>query len=140
MASCVLGRMDLHDEVPQGGKVKISIIPLLVLIATKVVAEDKCDCTIYPFKPNPPCYGECVKALSANTDTDLSKVKNLDAGVSVGIKVLADSPERSGIDFESIRGKSDLEKAALESLDDGSGRLRKPIVEPGGSVTPHRAP
>lgn len=114
-----------------------AIIPLLALLSTSALAEEECDCTTYPFKPNPPCYGRCVEALSAKTDTDLSKVKNLDAGVSVGIKVLADSPERSDIDFESIRGKRDLERAALESLEDGSGGFRKPILEP-DSTSPHR--
>lgn len=99
------------------------IVPLVVLISTTVLAEDNCDCTMYPFKPNPPCYGQCVKHLSAEKNVDLSKVKNIDAGVSVGIKVLAENPKRSNTDFESIRGKPDLEKAALESMKGNRGAL-----------------
>lgn len=100
---------------------RLSIL-LLTLVSPACVIEGQCDCTTYPFKPNPPCYGTCVKRLSANKDIDLSKVKNLDAGVSVGIKVLAENPALN-TDFNSIRGKRDLEKAALASMS-GSRRAQ----------------
>lgn len=75
-----------------------------------------CDCTSYPFKPNPPCFGSCVGKLASARNPDLSSVKGLDPGVSVGIRVLAANPKKNTIDFSSISGKSDLERAADHSL------------------------
>lgn len=75
-----------------------------------------CDCTSYPFRPNPPCFGACVGKLASSPNPDLSTVKGLDPGVSVSIRVLAAYPKKQSIDFSSIRGKSDLEQAADKSL------------------------
>lgn len=75
-----------------------------------------CDCTSYPFKPNPPCFGTCVGHLSRTPDPDLSAVKGLDPGVAVNIRVLAANPKRQAIDFSNMREKSDLEIAAERSL------------------------
>lgn len=75
-----------------------------------------CDCTSYPFKPNPPCFGSCVERLSSTPNPDLSGVTGLDPGVAVSIRVLAANPRRQAIDFSSVREKSDLEIAADKSL------------------------
>lgn len=75
-----------------------------------------CDCTSYPFKPNPPCFGSCVGKLTSTRSPDLSAVKGLDPGVSVSIKVLAANPKKEAIDFSKMRGKFDLEQAADKSL------------------------
>ena len=94
------------------------IVPLvlLLLLSSSSVLAVECDCTIYPFKPNPPCYSACVAKLSSQKNIDLSAVKNIDPGVAVGIKVLSESKERYVIDFKSIEGKPDLEREALKSL------------------------
>lgn len=75
-----------------------------------------CDCTSYPFKPNPPCFGACVGKLASSPSPDLSGVKGLDPGVSVSIRVLAAYPKKQALDFSNIQGKSDLEQAAENSL------------------------
>jgi hypothetical protein len=75
-----------------------------------------CDCTSYPFKPNPPCFGSCVGKLASTPNPDLAAVKGLDPGVAVSIKVLAATPKKDGIDFSGMQGKSDLERAADKSL------------------------
>ena len=75
-----------------------------------------CDCTSYPFKPNPPCFGSCVGKLSSTRNPDLSGVKGLDAGVAVNIRVLAANPKRQAIDFSNITKKSELEIATDKSL------------------------
>jgi hypothetical protein len=75
-----------------------------------------CDCTSYPFRPNPPCYGSCVAKLASTSNPDLASVKGLDPGVAVSIKVLAANPKKEKIDFTQVKGKSDLEKAADKSF------------------------
>ena len=75
-----------------------------------------CDCTSYPFKPNPPCFGSCVGKLTSAPHSDLTTVKGLDPGVAVSIKVLAANPQKATIDFAQMRGKSDLEQAADKSF------------------------
>lgn len=75
-----------------------------------------CDCTSYPFKPNPPCFGSCVGKLASAPHSDLTSVKGLDPGVAVSIKVLAASPKKETIVFTEMRGKSDLEQAADRSF------------------------
>lgn len=90
-----------------------AIIPASRAASSPVVS---CDCTSYPFKPNPPCFGSCVGKLASSTNPDFAAVKGLDPGVSVSIKVLAANPKKETIDFTGIRSKSDLEIAANKSL------------------------
>lgn len=93
---------------------------VMILVAfssyTALAFAENCDCYSYPFKPNPPCFGHCVALLSAKTPTESVAVRNIDPGVSVGINVLSKSTDRSSIDFKSIKGKSDLEWTAWESI------------------------
>jgi hypothetical protein len=102
------------------------VVPsILLLLAASSVLAAECDCSNYPFKPNPPCYGICVAKLSSKKDIDLSTVKNIDPGVSVGIKVLSESKDRNATDFANIKEKSDLERAALKSLNSGDEAAAK---------------
>lgn len=90
-------------------------LSLLMLFTPMTAKAAECDCTTYPFRPNPPCYGQCVERLSAKPGGRFSNVRNIDPGVSVGIRVLSEG-DRSSIDFKGISGKADLERAALKSL------------------------
>ena len=87
------------------------------------VAAQTCDCSNYPFKPNPPCYGKCVARLSESKDTDLSKVKDLDPGVSVSIKILSAKNNRSEVDFSNIKDKRQLEVVTLKSIENKTVRI-----------------
>lgn len=89
-------------------------------VSSAGLASD-CDCTNYPFKPNPPCYGKCV-ALLSKKDVDLSSIKGMDANISRSIKALSSRPDRSAINFSSIQGQQDLEEV-----------LRRPVKQ---KVTP----
>ena len=92
-------------------------LPLIALLSFLGAATaQECDCTAYPFKPNPPCFGHCVSKLSAKPITETAVVKNIDPGVSVGIGVLSQTKDRSTVDFKAIQGKQDLERAALKSM------------------------
>jgi len=79
-----------------------------------------CDCTTYPFMPNPPCYSQCVAWLTKNKQISLSSVKNLDPGVSVAIGVLRQK-EESTVDFSSITNKKSLEREAAKIVPDKGG-------------------
>ena len=87
---------------------------IALLSCTSVAYAQECDCSKYPFKPNPPCFGQCVSQLSAKPASETVVVKNIDPGVSVSIGVLGQSKDRSTVDFKSIQGKQDLERAALK--------------------------
>jgi hypothetical protein len=98
---------------------------LLSLFAATVSAKE-CNCSTYPFTPNPPCFRICVKALSLDTNADLSTVKNIDPGVAIGIKVLSEGERQETtitkgmdmkhINFSNINEKADLEREALKLL------------------------
>lgn len=87
------------------------IVSMLLLYFTTSVSATECDCSIYPFKPNPPCYSMCVAKLSSKTNIDLSSVKNIDPEVSAAITVLSESKDRNNIKFEKINDKAELKRA-----------------------------
>ena len=94
---------------------RVALLLPLVFLAAGVSAEE-CDCSTYPFKPNPPCYSACVAKLSSTRYLDLSSVKNIDPEVSGAIKAIAASKNRHDIDFNNITGKATLKREAA-SLD-----------------------
>ncbi len=92
-------------------KIVALILPLVFLTAG--VSAEECDCSTYPFKPNPPCYSACVAKLSSTTDIDLSSVKNMDPEVSKAIKAIATSKNRNVIKFQNISGKASLRREVM---------------------------
>ena len=95
---------------------KRSLLFMTLLSSLGMACAQDCDCSAYPFKPNPPCFGHCVSKLSAEPPSATEDVKNIDPGVAVGIGVLSQSKVRSAVDFKAIQGKQDLERAALKSM------------------------
>ena len=92
--------------------------PPVIFLAPAASATSKltsCDCTSYPFRPNPPCFGLCVGKLAEAKNPDLSSVKGLDPGVAVSLKVLVASPTSASFDFTKLNGKADLESAAQKA-------------------------
>jgi hypothetical protein len=96
--------------------VKNIIVSVALMWCAGLAFAEDCNCSSYPFKPNPPCFSHCVASLSAKIPTESGKVKNIDPGVSIGIRVLSETMDRTSIDFKSIKGKKDLERAAWESM------------------------
>lgn len=80
-------------------------------------AAPDCDCTSYPFKPNPPCYGRCVRKLSSPGGADLAQVKGLEPDVAAALRVLASRPDRAQIDFDKIQSKSELQTQAVQKFE-----------------------
>jgi hypothetical protein len=94
----------------------------LVIFATfklSAALAAECDCTTYPFRPNPPCYGRCVEVLSGSDGASVSSVKGIDPEVAQHIRTISKSPRRNAIDFERIRTIHDLEQAAVKSRGPG---------------------
>ena len=90
--------------------------PTISPVVPAPIKPVSCDCTSYPFKPNPPCFGSCVSKLAEAQNPDLKFVKGLDPGVAVSIKVLAATPNKAAIDFANLKGKPDLESAAEKAF------------------------
>jgi len=112
------------------------IILFALLSCSYLVYAEECDCYTYPFKPNPPCYGICIANLSAKTQSETVSVKNIDPDVSKYINDLSRSTNRSSIDFNSIRGKSDLEQAAYKSNKELEKNIDTPDVQPDQKLKP----
>lgn len=96
---------------------RILIQVFIIIFAPINAYAVECDCTKYPFKPNPPCYGMCIAKFTSNTHMDITKVKNIDPGVSLGIKVLSATKNHKVINFDAIKNKADLEREALMSFE-----------------------
>lgn len=92
------------------------VIALPLFLLTVAVSATECDCSSYPFKPNPPCYGICISNLSSSKNINLTNVKNIDPGVAVGIKVISESKYRETTNFMGIKEKADLEREALRLI------------------------
>ena len=88
------------------------ITDCIFLVLFLAGSASACDCTTYPFKPNPPCYSECVETLTSNKNINLSSVKNIDPGVSVSISVLRQQADMSTINASAINDKASLEREA----------------------------
>ena len=67
-----------------------------------------CDCSIYPFEPNPPCVRECVKKLTLDSSISLNKIQNIDPTVAHDIWQLR-SYGAGSVDFSKLNSKADLE-------------------------------
>ena len=78
-----------------------------------------CKCVEYPFTPDPPCAKVCYRKLAIEGNTDFKKIKNLDPGVALSLRVLASRPDKALLDFSKVNSKADLETLALQSVESG---------------------
>ena len=88
------------------------LVLLFLLYFSTSVSATECDCSIYPFKPNPPCFSNCYSKLPPVRNIDLSSIKNLNLDVFAAIPVRSKSKDQNSIKFESINGEADLKRAA----------------------------
>lgn len=65
---------------------------LLLLVISASSAT--CECTKYPFEPNPPCFQVCLKKIYTDSSFRLESVKDLDPKVRTNIERLrrSDAP------------------------------------------------
>jgi hypothetical protein len=66
------------------------MVLILVSLANHSIAAD-CDCTIVPFKPDPPCFDICTaKHLAVATASELETIAGIDPNIS---RLIAGIPE-----------------------------------------------
>lgn len=65
LADLVGSRATRRDAV--GGKMRIWFLSIYVGLLVPMALGD-CDCTIVPFKPNPPCFEKCTAMILAQAD------------------------------------------------------------------------
>ena len=66
------------------------IVLFLLTFANLSIAAD-CDCTIFPFKPDPPCFDICTaKHLSVATASELELIAGIEPNIS---RLIAGIPE-----------------------------------------------
>lgn len=108
----------------------LGLVILLLLVLTPLVkGQDKCDCTIVPFKPAPPCFDYCSsKLLATATKEELVLIVGLQwntAGKIVKWKARnsADSLE----DYKKILSEAELKKLRekIESLNNSQAAYFK---------------
>ena len=59
-------------------KIAAAISSVLFVVYSGAFAAEDCDCTIFPFKPNPPCFDVCTAhALSKLRESNIDSVVNL---------------------------------------------------------------
>lgn len=52
----------------------IGLISLGTILST-YAADDRCNCKVFPYKPDPPCFAQCTAlVLSSNSKSDLEKI------------------------------------------------------------------
>lgn len=59
------------------------IIVLVLLSFTNPSIAADCDCTIFPFKPDPPCFDICTaKHLAVATASELETIVGIDSNIA----------------------------------------------------------
>lgn len=93
----------------------ILIIILVFMSAQTIMAED-CNCTIFPFKPDPPCFNVCAARLIDKAAVEeLEFIVGLDKDVAQRIVSFAEIDGKGPV--ESGKGKGPVESGPVESLD-----------------------
>ncbi|WP_157731459.1 hypothetical protein [Azotobacter chroococcum] len=77
------------------------------------VEADECDCTYFPFQPNPPCFSFCVGKTVRNR-IDPFMIKNINPDVAQWLKTISDSYPDRPISLEKIESPADLRNEALK--------------------------
>lgn len=105
---------------------KIELAILFILAIVGISKGQKCDCTIYPFKPNPPCYDKCTANILATANKDeLELIVGLDGDLAKRIVKL----DRTG-ELDSLQNYSKvLTKEDFRILSDKLESLNKLQVE-----------
>ena len=94
------------------------ILAILSLSMTSsVIAATTCNCFDYPYRPDPPCPTLCYKKLIVGGFGDIARVKNLDPGVAVHLRILSSQSDKGLIDFDKLNSKEDLERQTLQILE-----------------------
>ncbi|MEN3368715.1 MAG: hypothetical protein V7609_858 [Verrucomicrobiota bacterium] len=84
---------------------------LIVLMCSSMIA-DNCDCTITPYKPDPPCFLTCVSKILANASySELTGKYGLSEDISKKIiQAREKTPDTSTGWYRNILSNSDVSR------------------------------
>ena len=80
-----------------------------------MIADD-CACNIYPFKPNPPCYKNCIRFLVKNKDMKITDIQGIKPSVVLSIFALRNDERGAMANFDAIKGRDRLEAEAVKII------------------------
>jgi len=114
----------------------IGLTILFIFIIGGVSKAQNCDCTIYPFKPDPPCYEKCTAKILANAvEEELELIVGLDKHLAG--KIVEFDGRRNADSLEPYRHLFD--KKEFETLDKKLRSLNKLQIEYFQKPEPARA-
>jgi len=92
---------------------------LLVLVCASFASAQQCDCTITPFKPNPPCFDSCtIRLLSGASRKELQLVYKLEKQGQDKILAWQKDKNRSTITLDELVDMNILTKTEKDVLVD----------------------
>ena len=114
------------------------IVLFLLMFANPSIAAD-CDCTIFPFKPDPPCFDICTaKHLAAATASELEIIAGIDPNISrliAGIPKNQRPPTLEGYrNILSERQFQDLKNTLLRLSGKAFEEIRRKAAERGKNI------
>ncbi len=97
---------------------------LMIACSGGAWAQSNCKCIEFPFEPEPPCNSVCFKRLATSDNaSELGKVKSIDPGVALSLRILSQRSDVKSLDFSKITTKADLEKLAFRSVEERKVQL-----------------
>ncbi|UXI70321.1 hypothetical protein [Tahibacter amnicola] len=86
------------------------ILLFLAILVTPISNSQDCNCTDYPFEPNPPCFKVCAERISRNQNLSFNPA--LDKTVENAFRTIHEASKTQHIDFESITNEWQLKDTA----------------------------
>lgn len=94
---------------------RLLLVLLMASFNSSLFAND-CACNIYPFKPNPPCFENCVRFLVQNKDVKIADVKGIEPRVVLSIFALRNDERGAVVNFDAIKDRDRLEAEAVKAI------------------------
>ena len=102
------------------------IIAMFFLTFTSPSIAADCDCTIFPFKPDPPCFNICTaKYLAVATASELEKIAGIDTNIARVIAGIPGNKRPSTLDGYRLF----LDEMQFQNLKETLARLNSQVFE-----------
>jgi hypothetical protein len=120
------------------------VLLALLFTGTSVLAAEQCDCTIYPFKPDPPCAQMCsAKLLAGSNYSTLVNVLGLKPDTARKVTTIP-ADRKPGVlsGYETVLHKTEFEalNVRMRSLSQDEFQLLQRAVQRDGAGTKWRNP
>ncbi|MFH1580628.1 MAG: hypothetical protein ABIC39_00895 [Pseudomonadota bacterium] len=115
------------------------IIVLVLISVTNPGIAANCDCTIYPFNPDPPCFDVCTaKHLSVATASELTTIVRVDQNIARLIARIPENQRPPTLEgykqFLTEKQFSELKKALMQLNGKGFDAIRQRAATRGKPV------